>query len=76
MDNQQNRSPQTTSLTLRLHESQDVTLANRALNLRNSLEFFHLHVADDVAGSVVQKLDTHLQHTTLRTGAAKDLRDL
>ena len=53
------------SLTLRLKQSKDIVLTHRALD-----------VADDAARRVVHKLDTDLDHTTARTGAAKNLRNL
>lgn len=48
------------SLTLRLEQSKDIVLTDRALD-----------VADDAARGVVHELNTDLDHTTTRTGAAK-----
>ena len=59
------RLTQATGLALRLEQSKDIVFADRALD-----------VADDAARRVVHKLDTDLDHTTARTGAAKNLRNL
>ena len=49
-------------LTLRLEQSKDVLLTDRALD-----------VADDRPGGVVHELDANLRHTTTRPRAAEDL---
>ena len=59
------RLTQATGLALRLEQSKDIVFADRALD-----------VADDAARRVVHKLDTNLDHTTARTGAAENLRNL
>ena len=88
---------QAAGLALRLHERQNVALADGALrhsedrcslsktastamemNARKRMynRATCLDVADDGAASVVQKLNAHLDATTLCAGAAKHLGDL
>jgi len=58
------RLTQSPGLALRLEQGQDVSLADRALD-----------VADDAAVRVVEELDAHLRDLTTRASAAKDLCD-
>ena len=53
---------QTSSLTLRLHQNQDVSLTDGALD-----------VTDDGAAGVVEELDADLSDTSTRASPAEDL---
>lgn len=63
--NQKNDLSESSSLTLRLHEAENVVLSDGALD-----------VSDNRSGLVIDELDSDLGDTTSRSGSAEDLDDL
>lgn len=62
---QENNLSESSSLTLRLHQAENVVLSDGALD-----------VSDNRSGLVVDELDSDLGHSSSRSGSAEDLDDL